>query len=48
VSYGIGLFEPGSVLQLQYEISRRWQLVTRSGGEASGVDLMFTLERGGD
>ena len=48
VSYGIGLFEPGSVLQLQYEISRRWQLVTRSGGEASGVDLMFTLVRGGD
>ncbi|MFU8816572.1 MAG: translocation/assembly module TamB domain-containing protein, partial [Pseudomonadales bacterium] len=48
VSYGIGLFEPGSVLQLQYEISRRWRLVTRSGGEGSGVDLLFTLERGGD
>jgi translocation and assembly module TamB len=46
VSYGIGLFQPGSVLQLQYDISRRWRLVTRSGAEGSGADLLFTLERG--
>jgi translocation and assembly module TamB len=46
VSYGIGLFQPGSVLQLQYDISRRWRLVTRSGADATGADLLFTLERG--
>jgi translocation and assembly module TamB len=46
VSYGVGLFQPGSVLQVQYDISRRWRLVTRSGGAAAGADLLFTLERG--
>lgn len=47
VSYGIGLFSPESVLEMQYEISRRWTLVTQSSGEATGADVLYTVERGG-
>lgn len=46
VSYGIGLFDPESVLKLQYEISRRWKVVTESSGEATGADVLYTIERG--
>jgi translocation and assembly module TamB len=46
VSYGIGLFDPESVLELQYEISRNWKLVTQSSGESTGADVLYTVERG--
>ncbi len=46
VSYGIGLFDPESVLKLQYEISRRWKVVTESSGEVTGADVLYTIERG--
>lgn len=44
VSYGIGLLQPGNVLRLRYEISRRWTLLTESGTEAGG-DLTYSIER---
>jgi translocation and assembly module TamB len=48
VSYGIGLFDPESVLQMQYEIARSWKLVTESSSEATGADLLYTVELGND
>ncbi|MEM6999409.1 MAG: translocation/assembly module TamB domain-containing protein [Pseudomonadota bacterium] len=46
VSYGIGLFDPESVLRLQYEISRRWQFLTESGTHSTGADVIYTIETG--
>jgi translocation and assembly module TamB len=46
VSYGIGLFDPESVLEMQYEISRRWTFVTQSSGESTGADVLYTVELG--
>ena len=48
VSYGIGLFDPESVLEMQYEISRNWTLVTQSSGDATGADVLYTVEVGGN
>src|SRR5690606_33238961 len=48
VSYGIGLFNPESVLAMQYEISRSLRLVTHSSSEATGADVLFTVEAGGN
>lgn len=48
VSYGIGLFNPESVLAMQYEISRNWRLVTQQSSEATGADVLFTVEAGGN
>lgn len=45
VSYGIGLFDPTSILRLRYDISRRWTLQAERGA-ATGADLLFRTERG--
>ncbi|MFW6093327.1 MAG: translocation/assembly module TamB domain-containing protein [Pseudomonadota bacterium] len=47
VSYGVGLFNPASVLKMRYDISRNWKFVTESGSESTGADLQFTVEGGG-
>jgi hypothetical protein len=41
------LFNPESVLEMQYEISRSWTLVTQSSGDATGADVLYTVELGG-
>ncbi len=46
VSYGVGLFNPESVLQMQYEISRNWTVVTQSSSDATGGDVLYTVEFG--
>lgn len=46
VSYGLGLFTPESVLEMQYEISRSWRFVTQSSGDATGGDVLYTVEFG--
>lgn len=46
LSYGIGLFNPVSVLKMQYEINRRLELVTESSSDSTGADLVYTFERG--
>jgi translocation and assembly module TamB len=48
VSYGIGLFRPVSTVRLRYILSPRWQLETQSNGTATGGDVIFSIERGGD
>ena len=46
LSYGIGIFDPESVISLEYEINRRLELVTESSSEGTGADLVYTFERG--
>ncbi len=46
VSYGLGLFDPVSTLRLQYAINSHWKLVSESSSEASGGDVIYTIERG--
>jgi translocation and assembly module TamB len=46
VSYGIGLFTPESVLEMQYEITRNWTIVTQSSGDSTGGDVLYTVEFG--
>jgi translocation and assembly module TamB len=44
VSYGVGLFQPGHVFRLLYDIGRGFKLQTETG-VVSGVDLLYTIER---
>ncbi len=46
VSYGIGLFSPESVLRMQYDISNNWKVVTDSGSQSTGADILYTVELG--
>lgn len=46
LSYGIGIFDPESVLTLEYEINRRLELVTETSSESTGADLIYSFERG--
>jgi translocation and assembly module TamB len=46
LSYGIGLFNPVSVLTMQYEINRRLKFMTESSSESTGADLVYSFERG--
>src|SRR5690606_36066607 len=46
VSYGIGLFDTVNVLRMQYAIADRWRVVTESSSEATGADVVYTIERG--
>ncbi|MDM4771621.1 translocation/assembly module TamB domain-containing protein [Solimonas sp. SE-A11] len=44
VSYGIGIFQPGNIFKLAYDLGRGFKLQTESGVEAGG-DLLYTIER---
>lgn len=46
LSYGIGVFESVSTVELRYQLSKIWALKAESGIE-SGIDLLYTYERGG-
>ena len=46
ISYGLGLFDPVTTLRLQYAISSHWKLVSESSNEASGGDVIYTIETG--
>lgn len=48
VSYGLGLFRPVSTVRLRYILSPRWQLETQSSGNATGGDVIYSIERGGE
>lgn len=45
VSYGYGLFNPISTLNMEYQFSELWRIVTRSTNEATGGDVQWVLER---
>ncbi len=44
VSYGVGLFEPGNVVRLRYELTKHWK-VQGETGSTSGADILYTIER---
>ena len=44
VSYGVGLFQPGYSVQMEYDIGSGFKLATETGVE-SGGDLIYTIER---
>lgn len=44
VSYGVGLFQPGQVFKLLYELGRGFKFSTESGVHTGG-DLLYTIER---
>lgn len=45
VSYGIGLFDPVSTLQLRYVLSSKWTLQAEKG-TGTGADLLYRFEAG--
>jgi translocation and assembly module TamB len=47
VSYGIGLFDPISTLRLRYTVSDKFTLQAERGA-ATGADVLFRIERGGE
>lgn len=47
LSYGVGLFNPISVLQMRYEFTRNLKFTTESSSESTGADLEYTFELGG-
>ena len=44
VSYGVGLFEPGTSVQMRYDLSRRFKLRAESGTQ-SGMDILYSIEK---
>jgi translocation and assembly module TamB len=46
VSYGLGLFNQTSTLQLHYTLSKHWKFMTESATEASGADVIYVIETG--
>ena len=44
VSYGIGLFQPGNVFKLLYDLGKGFKISTESG-TFTGGDLLYTIER---
>lgn len=44
VSYGVGLFQPGHLFRLQYDLGRGFKLSGESGVQQGG-DLLYTIER---
>jgi translocation and assembly module TamB len=52
VNYGLGLFSPISTFTIRYLLGRQWSVQAQQGaavggeGQATGVDLLYTVERG--
>lgn len=44
ISYGRSLFSGSNLFRLRYDIFKKWQIETQTGGGASGVDLYYKLE----
>jgi translocation and assembly module TamB len=45
ISYGIGLFDAQNILEMRYQLTKRWSIVTSQSGSDSGVDFNYSLER---
>lgn len=45
VSYGLGLFNQMSTVSMRYTLSSHWSLETQSSGNATGGDLIYTIDR---
>ena len=45
VSYGIGLFEPQSVISVRYDLKHGFGIKATSGQRETGADISYTIER---
>jgi translocation and assembly module TamB len=45
ISYGIGVFEEGSVISVRYDLGKRFGVRVTSGQRDTGADLNYTIER---
>jgi autotransporter translocation and assembly factor TamB len=45
IHYSIGLFNPVSVLNLRYKLSKRWAIQSETSTIDSGADFLYSLER---
>jgi translocation and assembly module TamB len=45
IHYSIGLFNPISILNLRYQISKHWAVQSETSTIDSGADLMYVIER---
>jgi len=45
VSYGVGLFEPGSAVTVRYEFSERWSLEANDSPEDSHAGVRYRIEK---
>ena len=44
ISYGKSLFTGNNLFRLRYDIFRKWQIETQTGGGESGADLYYKME----
>lgn len=44
ISYGKSLFTGNNIFRLRYDIYKKWQIETQTGGGESGADLYYKLE----
>jgi translocation and assembly module TamB len=45
VSYGVGLFEPGSAVTVRYEFSKRWSLEANDSPEDQHAGIRYRIEK---
>lgn len=45
LQYAVGLWETANRLRLRYQLSTHWSLKMEQGGEQSGADLQYVIER---
>jgi len=45
LQYAVGLWETANRLRLRYQLSTHWSLKMEQGGEQSGADLLYVIER---
>ncbi len=46
VTYGLGLFEPVTTFKIRYLLGREWSLQAEQSGQATGADILYSVERG--
>lgn len=45
VAYGLGIFDPTSMVRLRFQLSRRWTIEAEAGDRATSTDLRYSIER---
>ena len=43
-SYGWSLFSDSHVFRVRYNITKQWEIETRTGTEATGADIFYRIE----
>ena len=45
ISYGVGLFEPGSTMTVRYEFSKHWSLEANQTPEDGHAGIRYRIEK---